>query len=60
MPLMFASSLLKAEQHPVVIFAMFCSLFQILISSFERINMHLKGNFLRNAKLAFKLDYSRD
>ena len=46
----------KAEQHPVVIFAMFCSLFQIVVSFFEIINMHLKENFLRNAKISFKFE----
>ena len=50
-------NIVKAEQHPVVIFTMFCSLFQIVISFFERINMHLKGNFLRNAKIAFKFEW---
>ena len=46
-----------AEQHPVVIFAMFCSLFQIVVSFFERINMHLKENFLSNAKISFKFEW---
>ena len=35
----------KVEQHPVVIFIMFCSLFQIimlLLFFFLRINMYLK------------------
>ena len=48
---------LKAEQHPVVIFTMFCSLFQIVISFFERIDMHPKENFLRNAKISFKFEW---
>ena len=48
---------LKAEQHPVVIFTMFCSLFQIVISFFERIDMHSKENFLRNAKISFKFEW---
>ena len=48
---------LKAEQHPLVIFTMFCSLFQIVISFFERINMHPKENFLRNAKISFKFEW---
>ena len=47
----------KAEQHPVVIFTMFCSLFQIVISFFERIDMHPKENFLRNAKTSFKFEW---
>ena len=47
----------KAEQHPVVIFAMFCSLFQIVVSFFERINMQLKENFLSNAKISFKFEW---
>ena len=47
---------LKAEQHPVVIFTMFCSLFQIVISFVERIDMHPKENFLRNAKISFKFE----
>ena len=47
---LFKSQTIKAEQHLVVIFTMFCSLFQIVISFFERINMHLKENFLRNGK----------
>ena len=47
---------LKAEQHPVVICAMFCSLFQIVVSFFERINMHLKENFLRIVKISFKFE----
>ena len=47
----------KAEQHPVVIFTMFCSLFQIVISFFERIDMHPKENFLRNAKISFKFEW---
>ena len=51
------AQLIKAEQHPVVIFTMFCSLFQIVISFFERINMHLKENFLRNAKISFKFEW---
>ena len=46
----------KAVQHPVVIFTMFCSLFQIVISFFERIDMHPKENFLRNAKISFKFE----
>ena len=49
--------ILKAEQHPVVIFTMFCSLFQIVISFFERIDMHPKENFLRNAKISFKFEW---
>ena len=36
---------------------MFCSLFQIVISFFERISMHLKGKFLRNAKITFKFEW---
>ena len=47
----------KAEQHPVVIFTMFCSLFQIAISFFEGINMHLKEHFLRTAKISFKFEW---
>ena len=48
---------LKAEQHPVVIFTMFCSLFQIVISFFDWIDMHLKENFLRNTKTSFKFEW---
>ena len=50
-------SVFKVEQHPVVIFAMFCSLFQIVVSFFERINMHLKEYFLRIAKISFKFEW---
>ena len=54
---LLVDQVLKAEQHPVVIFTMFCSLFQIAISFFEGINMHLKEHFLRTAKISFKFEW---
>ena len=54
---LLVDQVLKAEQHPVVIFTMLCSLFQIAISFFEGINMHLKEHFLRTAKISFKFEW---